>query len=78
MPLFLRDHVSVLAEPCVNRALKKRGNVLSMRTMAIQWLDALDRSYEELGVNERTDWDHLDEKEWHDTMEGIRKAVERW
>ena len=49
---------------------------MSMRKMAMQWLDALDRWYEE--EHTKTDRDVLNEKGWHDTMESIKKAVERW
>jgi hypothetical protein len=65
-----------LAKPCVNKAWKKSGDLMSMRKMAMQWLDALDRWYKE--EHTKTNRDVLNEKGWHDTMESIKKAMERW
>jgi hypothetical protein len=71
LPIFLRKHISVLAKPCVDKAWNKSGNLAGMRKAAVQWLDALDRSWHER-------WKAQNGQEWHDTMEGIRKAVEKW
>jgi hypothetical protein len=68
--------VAVLKKPCVEKAWRKTGNVGSMRRAALEWLDALDRWYEE--EHETTDNDILNQKEWHETMEVIKRAVERW
>jgi hypothetical protein len=73
---FLYNQVAVLKMPCLERAWRKSGNVGSMQRAAMEWLAALDRWYEE--EHETTNDDMLSEKDWHDTMEEIKRAVERW
>jgi hypothetical protein len=74
--MFLYDQVAVLKKPCVEKAWRKTGNVGSMQRAAMEWLDALDRWYEE--EHDTTDGDLLNEKDWHETMKEIKSAVERW
>jgi hypothetical protein len=76
LPIFLSDHVTALMNPCVRKAWRQGGNVRGLESAAVELLNALDRCYKE--EHRKTDNDFLNEKQWDELVDHIKKAVQRW